>query len=71
MDRKGVNVQCPFWHWYDDRTLKISCEGCKGVLAHSLKFKSKPELLMHKHMYCEGSFSDCEYCKAIMEKFKE
>lgn len=69
MDRKGVDVKCPFWHWYDDRTMKISCEGGGGVYVHTLKFKSKVKMEIHKQRYCEGNCEGCPYHTIIMQKY--
>lgn len=70
MDRKGVDVVCPFWHWYDERALKISCEGGKGIHIHILKCQSKAKWEFHRQRFCEGEYKECPYYKTIMEKYK-
>ncbi len=64
-----VNAVCPFFRASDKR--KITCEGITDKCIINLEFKNGAERDLHRKVFCDAKYKNCEMYRAIEEKYKD
>lgn len=64
-----VNAVCPFFRYSDKR--RISCEGITDGCVTNLEFDCKAKRDMHRSIFCDSKYKNCEIHKMLEEKYAE
>lgn len=64
-----VYVQCPYFQQCN-RT-KITCEGITEGCVTSIEFKREKDKNLHKKLFCDDKYKNCEICRMLDEKNEE
>ena len=64
-----VYVQCPYFLRCNKTT--ITCEGISEGCVTSLEFKREKDNLLHKRVFCDDKYKNCEICRMLDEKNEE
>lgn len=64
-----VNAVCPFFRYSNER--KISCEGITDGCVTNIEFNSKKKRDLHRRVFCNAKYKNCEIHKMLEEKYEE
>jgi hypothetical protein len=64
-----VNAVCPFFRSSGKR--KISCEGITDGCITSLEFNSGRKRDLHRKVFCNKKWQNCEIARMLEEKYEE
>lgn len=64
-----VNALCPFFRFSDKK--EISCEGVADGCSTSLKFDTKSKRDLHRRVFCDSKYKNCEIFRMLEEKYAE
>lgn len=64
-----VNAICPYFNSSDKR--KISCEGITDGCKTVLEFNTQKKRDIHREIFCDARYQNCEIYKMLEEKYKE
>ena len=64
-----VDAKCPFFK--ASGTRKVSCEGITDDCIINLMFISEPKRNLHRKLFCDAKYQNCEIHKMLMEKYEE
>lgn len=64
-----VEAKCPFFKSSGKR--KISCEGITDECTTCLIFISERKRNLHRNIFCDAKYKNCEIYKMLEEKYVE
>ena len=64
-----VEAKCPFYKSSGKR--KISCEGITDDCTTNLTFISEPKRNLHRKLFCDAKYENCEIYNMLEEKYEE
>ena len=64
-----VYVECPYFLRCNETT--ITCEGITEGCVTSIVFKKKKDKNLHKRVFCDAKYKNCEICRMLDEKNEE
>lgn len=64
-----VNARCPFFLASGKRS--ISCEGITDTCTVKVEFKNGAERNLHRKVFCDEKYKNCELYQVIEEKYKD
>lgn len=64
-----VHAICPYFHSSNKR--KISCEGITDGCTTTLEFESQEKRNMHRRIFCDAKYKNCEIYRMLEEKYEE
>lgn len=62
-------AKCPFYQSSDK--LKISCEGITDDCTINLIFFEKAKRNLHREIFCDARYQNCEIFRMLEEKYEE
>lgn len=62
-------IQCPFFKRIAEQS--ITCEGITDVCVIRLIFKSKKEKTLHRRIFCDKNYKNCEIYTILEKKYEE
>lgn len=64
-----VDAKCPFYQSGGKR--KITCEGITDDCKTCLIFISQQKRDLHRRIFCDDKYQNCEIFRMLMEKYEE
>jgi hypothetical protein len=64
-----VNAICPYFQRSDKR--KICCEGVADGCTTNLEFETKAKRNLHRRVFCDAKYKNCEVYRMLEEKYAE
>lgn len=64
-----AEAKCPYYKSSDKR--KILCEGITEDCTTTLTFVSPPKRNLHREIFCDARYQNCEVYKMLTEKYEE
>lgn len=64
-----VFVTCPFYKYFAKQS--ISCEGITEDCTIKLTFKSPQKRDLHRKIFCENKYKNCEIYAMLEKKYEE
>ena len=64
-----VYVECPYFLRCSKN--KITCEGITEGCVTTIEFKREKDKNLHKQIFCDGKYKNCEICRMLDEKNEE
>jgi hypothetical protein len=62
-------IQCPFFKRIAEQS--ITCEGITDECVIRLIFKSKKEKNLHRRIFCDKNYKNCEIYTILEKKYEE
>lgn len=64
-----VDAKCPFFKSSGKR--KITCEGITDDCVTCLTFVSQHKRNLHREVFCDARYKNCEIFKMLLEKYED
>ena len=64
-----VEAKCPFF--LSSGKKKVTCEGITDDCTTSLNFISQQKRNLHRRIFCDARYTNCEIFKMLEEKYEE
>lgn len=64
-----VDAKCPYFRSSDKR--EITCEGIADGCITALKFESQKKRNLHRSVFCDAKYKNCEIFRMLEEKYEE
>lgn len=64
-----VYAKCPYF--LGSKKTKITCEGIAEGCVTSLEFSTEDKKKLHRKIFCNNKYQNCEICRMLDEKNEE
>ena len=64
-----VKARCPFFRFSTDK--KVVCEGITDSCSTALEFSKGEGKRLHRNLFCDDRYENCEIYRMLEEKYEE